>query len=65
MHTLNEDLRKFMYCWILLEWEMFQTKAVERISIHIMFNKNVAHIRAVFEIMWRNMLQPDRAQVTL
>jgi len=52
MRTLHEDLRKFMYCWILLEWEMFQTKAVERISTHIMFNKNVPHLRAVF---WDNV----------
>jgi len=27
---------------------MFQTKAVERINTHIMFNKNVPHIRAFF-----------------
>jgi hypothetical protein len=65
MRTLHEDLRKFIYCWILLEWEMFQTKAVERINTHIMFKKNVSQIHAVFEIMWRNMLQPDRAQVAI
>jgi len=35
-----------------------------RENTHAMFNKNVPQIRAVFEIMWRNMLQPDRAQVT-
>jgi hypothetical protein len=48
-----------------LEWEMFQTKAVERISTHIMFNKIFPQICAVYEIMWRNMLQPDRAQVAI
>ena len=65
MRTLHEDVRKFINCWILLEWEIFQKKAVERINTHIMFSKIVPQIRAVFEIMWRNMLQPDRAQVTI
>jgi hypothetical protein len=48
MRTLREELRKFIYCRILLEWEIFQTKAVEGINTHIMINKNVPQIRAVF-----------------
>jgi hypothetical protein len=42
---------------------MFQTKAVERTSTHIMFNKIFPKIYTVYEIMWRNMLQPDSSGV--
>jgi len=44
---------------------MFQTKVVvEKITTHILgsitfFSKN----RAVYEIMWKNMVQPDRSQM--
>jgi hypothetical protein len=45
-----------------LEWEIFQTEFVEKIKTHFyvqsfFFSEN----RAVYEIMWRNTVQPDRA----
>jgi hypothetical protein len=45
---------------------MFQTKVVEKIKTHILcsvtfFPKN----RAVYEIMWKNTVQPDRPQMTI
>jgi hypothetical protein len=41
-----------------LEWEMFQTKVVEKIKTHILcsvtfFFEN----RAVYEIMWKNIVE--------
>jgi len=44
---------------------MFWAKIVEKIETKflcsIIFFKN----RAVYEIMWKNILQPDRPQVTI
>jgi len=45
---------------------MFQTKVVEKIKTHILcaitfFLEN----RAVYKIMWKNMVEPDRLQMTI
>ena len=45
---------------------MFQTKVVEKIKTHILcsvsfFSEN----RAVYEIMWENIVEPDRPQMTI
>jgi hypothetical protein len=46
--------------YFFLEWEMFQTKFVEKIkNTHfylVFFYLN----RAVYEIMWKNTVQPGR-----
>jgi hypothetical protein len=41
---------------------MFQTKVVEKIKTHILFATIFffSGIRAVYEIMWKNMVQPDK-----
>jgi len=36
-----------------LEWEMFQTKVVEKIKTHFMFNTFFSKNRAIYEIMWK------------
>ena len=43
-----------------LEWEMFQTKSVEKIKTHFVSNTCIANNRAVYEIMWKNIVDPDR-----
>ena len=45
---------------------MFQTIIIEKLETHFMFNnffffKN----RAVYEIMWKNIVQRDRPQMTI
>ena len=48
----------------LLDWEMIQTKVVEKIKTHILcllFAKNCA----VFETMWKIILEPERPQMTI
>jgi hypothetical protein len=45
---------------------MFQAKFLEKIKAHILcsiifFSKN----RAVYEIKWKNMVEPDRPQMTI
>jgi hypothetical protein len=43
---------------------MLQTKFVEKIKTHFMFNI-FFFSRAVYEIMWENVVQPDRPHVTV
>jgi hypothetical protein len=44
---------------------MFQTIDVEKIKTHFTFNNFSSENRAVYEIMWKNVIQPGRPQVTL
>jgi hypothetical protein len=58
---IYECLAKFV-----LEWEIFQTKIVEKIKPHIfVFNNFFPENRAVCERMWKNMVEPDRPQMTI
>jgi hypothetical protein len=43
---------------------MFQTKFVEKIKTHFMLHNFVPKI-VPFEIMWKNMVQPDRPQMAI
>jgi hypothetical protein len=48
-----------MYIYLsefFLEWEMFQTKVVEKVKIHILYSINVFQDCAIYEIMWKNTL---------
>jgi len=46
---------------------MFQTKVVQKIKIHILCSLTFFFLetRAVYEIMWKNTVQPDRPQMTV
>jgi len=44
---------------------MFQTKFVEKIKTHFMFNNVYFGNRVVYEIRWKNTAEPDRPQVTI
>jgi len=49
-----------------LEWEMFQKKSCwEKENSHFTFNNFSFEKRSVYEIMWKNNVQPDRAQMTI
>ena len=39
---------------------MSQTKVVEKTKTHISYSITLLESHAVYEIMWKNMLQPDR-----
>jgi hypothetical protein len=43
---------------LFLESEMFRTKAVEKIKAHILRIITFHENRAVYEIMWKNLVQP-------
>jgi hypothetical protein len=52
---LQQNLSEF-----LLEWEVFQTKIVEKNQTHFLCSKFFSENCAVYEIMWKNNVQPDR-----
>ena len=43
---------------------MFQTKIVEKIKTHIRYKRYLEY-GAMYEIMWRNLVQSDRPQMTI
>jgi hypothetical protein len=43
---------------------MFQVKVVERIETHIKFS-NIFENRVFYEIMWKNMIEPDGPQIRI
>ena len=48
------------------EWEMFQRKVVQKIKTHIL--RSVTHFfenRALYEIMWKNVVELERPQITI
>ena len=49
-----------------LEWEMFQTLAVDKIITHILFSITFfLENHAICEIMWKNIVEPGRPQMTM
>jgi hypothetical protein len=42
---------------------MFQTKVVEKLKTHLICS--VLENRGSFEIMWKNILEPERPQMTI
>ena len=45
---------------------MFQTKVVEKIKTHTLYvYKLCLKNGAIYEIMWKNMVVPDRLQMTV
>jgi hypothetical protein len=59
-------IKKYINLWsymtqFFLEWKMFQTRVVEKIKTHILFPITFfSENRAVYEIMWKNIVQPGR-----
>jgi hypothetical protein len=62
-------MKTYVQLWYLgeffLEREMFQTNVVEKIKTHFTFNIFFPVSRAVYEIMLKNMVEPDRPQMTI
>jgi hypothetical protein len=43
---------------------MFKTKFVEKIKTHILCPVKFSENRAVYEIVWKNTVEPGRPQMT-
>jgi hypothetical protein len=48
-----------------LEWEMFRTKVVEKIKTHVLCSITFVENRVVYEIMWKNILEPEKPRVII
>ena len=44
---------------------MFQTKILEKIKRHFLFNNILPEYRTAYEIMWENMVERGRPQITI
>jgi hypothetical protein len=44
---------------------MLQTKVLEKIETHFMFSNSFSKNLVVLEIMWKNIVQPGRPQMTI
>jgi hypothetical protein len=58
-------MNMFSYLWkyldeFFLKWDMSQIKVVEKIKIHILCSATFFENRAVYEIMSKNMVEPER-----
>jgi len=42
-----------------------ETKFVEKIKTHFRFNNSFSENRAFYDIMWKNVIEPDRPQTTI
>jgi len=43
---------------------MIQAKVVEKIKVHILCSIHFAENGAIYKIMWKNMVEPQRPQMT-
>ena len=55
MKTFMKRLAEFF-----LESDMFQIKVIQKIKIHILYPVTFSKNRAVYEIMSKNMVKPER-----
>jgi len=44
---------------------MLHTKLVEKMTAHILYSISFSENRAVYEIMWKNMVEPDMTKITM
>jgi hypothetical protein len=63
-------MKTYTYFWSylaqsFLEWETFLTKVVEKIKTHIFCSVTFFENRAVYEIMWKNIVQRGRPQMAI
>jgi hypothetical protein len=49
--------------YFFLKWEVFEAKFAEKIKTHILCSTTFSENRPVYEIMWKNVVQPDRPEM--
>jgi hypothetical protein len=65
--NLHEDQYTFpiYLAQFFLEWEMFQTKVVEKFKTHILCSIKVFRILCRLWEMWKNIVEPNVLQTTI
>jgi len=62
---VKTNIHFWSYCaQFFLEWEMFQTKVVEKIRRHFLPSNFFSENRTFYE-MWKNIVEPRRPQITI
>jgi hypothetical protein len=65
--TSHEDQCTFMIpfrSFLLIMRKVSGKRCREHLNTHFMFN-NIPEIRAVYEIMWKNTVEPGKSQMTI
>jgi len=65
---MKTDIHYWSYLALFfLEWEMFQTKVVEKIKTHVLCSVKFLFflIHAVYEIIWNNIVERGRPQMAM
>jgi len=51
--------------FIFLNWEVFQINVAEKLKTHTLCLITFFNNLAFYEIMWKNIVQPDKLQMTI
>jgi hypothetical protein len=64
---VKTNVHFWSYLTQFLEWEIFRTKVVKKLKIYILFEITVLFFKkhAIDEIMWKNIVELDRSQLTV
>jgi hypothetical protein len=52
-------------CSFFLEWDIYPTQVVEQIKINMLCSITFFENRAVYEIVWENIVEPGRPQMPI
>jgi hypothetical protein len=48
-----------------LEWDMFQTKVVDKIKTYILCSETFFNNHGIYEVVWKDIVELDRQQMTI
>jgi hypothetical protein len=63
-------MKTYVHLWqclaeFFLEWEMFQIQIAEKVKKHVSRSTTFPVNRAVYEIKWKKLVEPDRPQIII
>jgi len=63
---MNTDWRLWLYLTqYFLEWEIFRPKFLQKTETYFVFNNFHHEYRVIYDIDQKNMVQPNKAQMTI
>ena len=65
MQTYVRYICDIIYSWIILRMRNVWDKDVEEIKTHFVFSNFFLENRAVYEIMWKNLVERGRPQMAI
>jgi hypothetical protein len=61
-------IKTYVYLYLatfFFEWEMFQAKLWRKFKEYILYTITYFHNLVFYEIMWKNMVEPEMPQLTI